>query len=311
MMANGNGFPSRPSMMNSGPQYGVPPQYGGGPQNSQHVGPPQQPNMQQQNMYRGPRGMEFRGVDNLLEDPNANIVFGLVDTFGKRRSPDEIRIIREILDEDIVKFCLDSKVDDAATRDLKAQTVEIQWAVLKMGPVCFSTNPSATLVARIRDVKRGIPTGGGRFTPANSQPAIIDTSDPSKLSDVDRFVLDNGLDNSAAIALRSEPLEVQRLVVGQGPLVNCYNPNGALMGRIRQARNGQAPYGQRGGGGGSRPVAPMFGQNLMPANPMQSGGHHVPGGSPLGGTPPPIAIEDGMMSAEIQKAIQQINSRGP
>lgn len=184
--------------------------------------------------------------------------FGAVDAYGARRTTDEIRIIREMLEEDVAFFMRESGVDGPASRELMAEPPEIQWAVMQRGPVRSAANPSAALIGRIRDAKNGLSRGGGGgVTPSGLPPAIISAEPGKPLSEVDRFVMENRLDTSAQTALRSEPMDVQRTVLGQGPLVNCRNPAGALMSRIRAARTGQTVY---------RPAlpGPPAGQQLQP-----------------------------------------------
>lgn len=91
--------------------------------------------------------------------PSGPVTFGDVDAHGHKRSSDEIRIIREFLDGDVDQFLVDSRVDEAAIRALKTQTPEIQWEVIRKGSISYSSNPSASLVGRIRDAKRGVPGG--------------------------------------------------------------------------------------------------------------------------------------------------------
>lgn len=223
------------------------------------------------------------------------ITFGGVDAFGARRSPDEVRIIREMLDEDISKFVADSGIDGPAARELKSESPEIQWAVLQRGPVRSATNPSAALVGRIRDAKQNI----GRLTsaqllpgqhPQQAAPAVADPNKP--LTEVDRFIQDNRLDQTAGANLRSESAEVQRLVMQQGPLLSCYNPSGALMGRIRAARTGQLAYkpstgGAGGASGSGKASAPTPAPLALAAPGVAAAGGSGGGDGPLLALPAP------------------------
>jgi len=205
--------------------------------------------------------------------------FGAVDAYGARRSPDEVRIIREMLEEDVALFTRESGVDGPASRELLAEPPEIQWAVMQRGPVRSAANPSAALIGRIRDAKNGLSRGAG-VTPSGLPPAIVSVDPGKPLNEVDKFVMENRLDTSAATALRSEPADVQRTVLQQGPLVNCRNPAGALMSRIRAARTGQTVY---------RPALPVTPgaqrpavlQPVIPGTQAQSQGSH-------GVLPPPL-----------------------
>jgi len=67
--------------------------------------------------------------------PAPQPVFGSVDAYGNRRSSDEVRIIREMLEEDIRVFMSDSGIDGPAARELLSEQPEIQFAVMQRGPV--------------------------------------------------------------------------------------------------------------------------------------------------------------------------------
>lgn len=246
----------------------------------------------------------------------AEIVFGHADGYGAKRSADEVRIIREMLDEDIARFVTDSNIDAPAANELKSEPPEIQWAVLQRGPVRSATNPSAALVGRIRDAKRmklaggasGLPplAGAGLSPGAASGGAGGGTADERALTDLERFVMENRLDQSAARSLKAEALEVQRTVMAQGPLIKCYNPSGALMGRIRAARLGQRAYMPSAGtpalldgpssGGTAAPIDEHMSEEARKAiDKLQ--GHSGPGagggGCGGGAVPPALALENG------------------
>merc|ERR1712151_74316 len=75
---------------------------------------------------------------------------------------------------------------------------------------------------------------------------------------VEQFLLENIVDDNVANDLRSCPPEVMQIVVSKGSLVGTNNPSGALIGRIKKARE------QIRTGG-----AAQFG---MPANQFQGNG---------------------------------------
>mmetsp|Transcript_67852 Transcript_67852/g.187973 ORF Transcript_67852/g.187973 Transcript_67852/m.187973 type:complete len:259 (-) Transcript_67852:58-834(-) len=157
--------------------------------------------------------------------------FGLSDAYGFRRTPDEERIIREMLDEEIQAFIKESGIDGPAARELLSESPEIKWVVKQRGPVRQANNPSAALIGRIRDAKAGL------LRPQQqAPPAFIDPSKP--MSELDKFIFENRLDQNAATALRAESDEVQKMVMLRGPLMNCHSPSGAMMSRIRAARQG-------------------------------------------------------------------------
>jgi len=232
----------------------------------------------------------------------ADIVFGSVDGYGNRRSPDEVRIIREILDDDINRFVTDSSIDAPAANELRCEPAEIQWAVLQRGPVRSASNPSAALVGRIRDAKRMKLAGGSPgLTPLALPPP--GSAEDLAMSEVDRFIAENRLDHTASRSLKAEPLDVQKTVMAQGPLTKCYNPSGALMGRVRAARLGQRAYvpSLADGPAGAAPVDERVSEEARKAiGKLQA---------PFSTAPSPLAsLEDGQLQEEALKAIKSLGA---
>mmetsp|Transcript_47944 Transcript_47944/g.104290 ORF Transcript_47944/g.104290 Transcript_47944/m.104290 type:complete len:307 (-) Transcript_47944:172-1092(-) len=64
-------------------------------------------------------------------------------------------------------------------------------------------------------------------------------SEPSR-AEVDKFIDENDVDESAASSLRNCPPEVQRKVLARGELSSARNPSAALLTRIRDAREASA-----------------------------------------------------------------------
>jgi len=135
----------------------------------------------------------------------------------------------------------------------------VQLAVMDRGPLLSCVNPSGALVGRIRDAKRGVLTGryGGappQMPSAPMLPVLPPNPEATRsatfisLTDIDKFIAENQLDQSAVTSLRAEAPEVQAKVLAMGPLVNALNPSAALMGRIRSAKIGvQTYFGGKGG----------------------------------------------------------------
>lgn len=207
-----------------------------------------------------------------------------------------------MLEEDVGRFMTESGVDGPAARELISEPPEIQWAVMQRGPVRSAANPSAALIGRIRDAKNGMHRfGAGAAVAPMLPPAIINAEPGKPLSEVDKFIMDNRLDQSAASSLKGENADVQRMVIQQGPLVNCRNPSGALMSRIRAARTGQQVY---------RPS--MLVPALLPpaAMPALTAGVPVVVGN-MGGPLACASVEDSRLNEEAMKAIQMLNAGGP
>jgi len=198
--------------------------------------------------------------------------------FASQRTADEFRIIKEMTEEEVGRFVAENRIDGPAARELLAEPLEVQLAVLDRGPLSVCVNPSAALVGRIRDAKRCIAfagggggdrgggpdrgvghdrmfgVGGGEHGgagPSSSLAAALalpggsvgstvagGSAGGADSEEVDKFIAENRLDQGAAMSLRAEPMHVQQAVLVQGPLFNCTNPSAALMGRIRGARIG-------------------------------------------------------------------------
>jgi len=149
-----------------------------------------------------------------------------------QRSPDEIRIIKQMASEEVELFLRTNGIDDAAARELRNESPYVAHAVIDRGPLKACVNPSGALVARIRDAKRGILTGAaGRYGGAPMHAPL----DPNA-SDLDKFLAENRIDQAGIASLRSETPEVQRAVMSRGPLVNTTNPSASLMARIRHVK---------------------------------------------------------------------------
>mmetsp|Transcript_43173 Transcript_43173/g.134263 ORF Transcript_43173/g.134263 Transcript_43173/m.134263 type:complete len:446 (+) Transcript_43173:134-1471(+) len=254
--------------------------------------------------------------------PGRGIVIPLVDKYGARRSADEARIIKEMLEEDVDGFVSGNRIDAPAARDLRNEPLEVQLAVLDRGPLSVCVNPSAALIGRIRDAKRGIHEGRGpSLAPAPGAPPLAGAGQPlgeagmgQPTGEVDKFLVENRLDQGAVMSFKAESPDVQRSVMDQGPLFNCTNPSAALMGRIRAVKMGvQSHYF-----GGAGPPGTHLGSGAPPPASLQDAPR--PEAAPRPEVAPPEApgqedgsqplgnIEDSRLNEEALKAIQQLNS---
>eukprot|EP00929_Paragymnodinium_shiwhaense_P073799 TRINITY_DN376_c0_g1_i1.p1 TRINITY_DN376_c0_g1~~TRINITY_DN376_c0_g1_i1.p1 ORF type:complete len:244 (-),score=50.07 TRINITY_DN376_c0_g1_i1:244-975(-) len=202
-----------------------------------------------------------------------------------QRSPDEVRIIQDMVAEEIDNFLQQKNFDGAAARALKNETPYVVLSVLDRGPLRDCTNPSGALVARIRDAKQ-------RAIQSQAMPAIMLDANSSEL---DRFLAENRIDQSGIAALRREPIEVQQAVMSKGPLVNTTNTSASLMARIRIAKEDI-----RNGGNGMGPGPPRMNAGPMGA-PMGGMGGMGAGAPAPGGQP-----NDQNLQSAAMKAIQQL-----
>jgi len=143
------------------------------------------------------------------------------------------------MSDEVDKF-LDSNadVDEGAADDLRKCPPEVQRIVLSRGDLRSARNPSAALIARIRDARTSTSSGSG-LTGGGGGGGGGGGLDPGV---VDAFLEANpGVDESAAASLRSSPADVQRTVIARGDLTGARNPSSALLSRIRDAKS--APSG--------------------------------------------------------------------
>mmetsp|Transcript_29273 Transcript_29273/g.83185 ORF Transcript_29273/g.83185 Transcript_29273/m.83185 type:complete len:298 (-) Transcript_29273:185-1078(-) len=136
--------------------------------------------------------------------------------------------------QDIDDFIRSNDVDERAANDLRSCSGEIQRKVLSRGELSTARNPSAAVLARIRDA-RSSPSGGGGG---------------ARSSEVEDFIKNNDVDESAADMLRSSSPTVQRTVLSRGELKTARNPSSALLSRIRDAKSGGSDRDRDRGYGG-------------------------------------------------------------
>lgn len=100
--------------------------------------------------------------------------FRLGEGDDRGRSLDEIRIIKEMLAQEILRFVLDNRIDEAAAKALRSEPPSVQFTVLDRGPLMHASNASGALVGRIRDAKRSIyaAPGGGAATGPEGKVAV-------------------------------------------------------------------------------------------------------------------------------------------
>jgi len=181
---------------------------------------------------------------------------------------------------EIDDFIRANDIDDRAAADLKDCPPEVQRKVLARGELSSARNPSAALLARIRDARvSGGPGGVG--------------SGPRSSADVEDFIRGNDVDESAADSLRSSSPTVQRAVLSRGELKTARNPSSALLARIRDAKMGVGMGSTPGAGlGAIMPgplgMPPMGGPPALPALGWYGGGLPAAAAT-MGGNPYPGA----------------------
>lgn len=221
--------------------------------------------------------------------------------------------------EEVELFLTAHNIDPSAGKELRSEPPHVALAVLERGPLRACTNPSGALVARIRDAKRGILSGGAAQGVRILPPATpVDPNAP----EAERFLQENRIDVAAAASFRAETLDIQKLILSKGPLTNSTNPSASLMARIRNCKANVAQGGGLPGMGPLPPGALPPGQ-VTPGGPLPlmsglvtgGGAAPPPPGPPPGPPPrpPPLQLEDnraqGAIGAAIEDDIQKAISK--
>ncbi|CAK0866667.1 unnamed protein product [Prorocentrum cordatum] len=139
---------------------------------------------------------------------------------------------------EVEDFIRANDVDSRAAEDLKDCVPEIQRKVLARGDLSTARNPSAALLARIRDARVEVRGGGG----GNDAHRAGGSVGLPSTKDIDDYVTSSGVGERAAEALRTASPTVKRIVLASGPITGAADPSAVLMDRIEGARSG------RGGG---------------------------------------------------------------
>lgn len=143
--------------------------------------------------------------------------------------------------DEIDDFIRSNDVDDRAANDLRDCPADIQRKVLARGELSTARNPSAALLARIRDARNSGTAGGYRDSGGSGRNGV----------EIEDFIKGNDVDESAADSLRSSSPTIQRAVLARGDLKSARNPSSALLARIRDAKSGIGVGMPQNGGGGN------------------------------------------------------------
>lgn len=163
--------------------------------------------------------------------------------------------------DEVDEFIRSNDIDERAASDLRSCASDIQRKVLARGELSTARNPSAAVLARIRDA-RSSPAASGVGTGPVSQ-------------EVEDFIKVNDVDESAGDMLRSSSPTVQRAVLSRGELKTARNPSSATLARIRDAKLGLPAGPQGGGSSGGGGGGGGYG---MPQPAMAQGGYGYPYG---------------------------------
>lgn len=166
--------------------------------------------------------------------------------------------------EQVEDFIRDNTMDPNAARALRTENPEVQAEVLERGSLKDCINASAAVMGRIRDGK--MKKEAARKSSSASNFSILNSStsaasgaasalpsgprmSPVTSQEVEQFIVDNRLDDSAARALMSVSPDIQANVMDRGSLAVTMNPSSAVMGRIRDAKTASNSSRSFTGGG--------------------------------------------------------------
>eukprot|EP00931_Biecheleriopsis_adriatica_P065498 TRINITY_DN40019_c0_g1_i1.p1 TRINITY_DN40019_c0_g1~~TRINITY_DN40019_c0_g1_i1.p1 ORF type:complete len:1136 (+),score=222.43 TRINITY_DN40019_c0_g1_i1:72-3479(+) len=207
----------------------------------------------------------------------------------RRDEPSQEELAREFLRNN-------PEVDERASQAFLTCALDVQRVVMDRGDLKNTRNPSAALLARIRDAQAAPSGGPSRESKWDARPQgggggyDAPRSDMGRggPTDVERFLASEDVDERAAEALRRATPAQQDAVMRRGPLRGARNPSAALLARLRD---------EGGGGGPPRPDAArppsQFAGQTIPVAPGPISGAAAPGfmfpvpmvPGPIGGAP--------------------------
>eukprot|EP00747_Dinoflagellata_sp_TGD_P028815 gnl/TRDRNA2_/TRDRNA2_133498_c0_seq2.p1 gnl/TRDRNA2_/TRDRNA2_133498_c0~~gnl/TRDRNA2_/TRDRNA2_133498_c0_seq2.p1 ORF type:complete len:336 (-),score=66.44 gnl/TRDRNA2_/TRDRNA2_133498_c0_seq2:81-1088(-) len=130
-------------------------------------------------------------------------------------------------------FCQMYQIDERAAQALKDEDPSIQRAVIDRGDMAGCTNPSATVLGRIKSARKlgGLAAIPGVFSAKGGKGGRSATSE-----EIEAFLRENKIDDMGRQQFMAESPEVQTSVMARGGLLSCRNPSAALLGRLGEAK---------------------------------------------------------------------------
>lgn len=147
--------------------------------------------------------------------------------------------------DEIEDFIKGNDIDERAAADLRDCPPDVQRRALARGDLSSARNPSAALLARIRDARVEVRGGGsGGMYMGGSGVGL-----PSTKS-IEDFINNNKINDSTAKTLRDASPTVKRGVLACGGLSGNQDPSTELLARIRDVKAGGGSVVASGGGVG-------------------------------------------------------------
>jgi len=143
--------------------------------------------------------------------------------------------------EELNEFIKANNIDERAAEDLTDCLPEVQRRVLARGELSSARNPSAALLARIRDA-RAVEKGGG----SSGSWLLGNGAGLPSSKNVEDFIEAAGVSKEAAYALRSSSPTLKRAVLACGKLSGQRDPSSELLSRIQDIRTGGCSWTNSG-----------------------------------------------------------------
>lgn len=135
--------------------------------------------------------------------------------------------------QEVEDFISTNWLNDRAAQALRSVPSHVQRMVIDRGSLQSCRDPSGGCLGRLRDVQQG------KQSPQAPQEEVETTTD-EQTSEVEQFIVDNGLHEQAALALRTVSPSIQRFVLDLGSLEGCNNRSAGCLGRINKAQRNAA-----------------------------------------------------------------------
>lgn len=161
---------------------------------------------------------------------------------------------KPVSSDEVEQFLTDSGIiGDPASDDFRGCPPDVQRIVMDRGGFEGTSNPAASLIGRIKKAREqcgSVFEGKGKGGGTSSRGASLD---PPTSEELEMFLMEAGIFDSAGDDFRGCPPDVQKIVMDRGSLVGTQNPSASLIGRIKKAR---AECGSVYEGGASKVAGP-------------------------------------------------------
>jgi len=181
------------------------------------------------------------------------------------------------LQREISKYVRDNELDERAESSLKEADENVLRELLSAGPLTDARNPSAVVMARLKEIQRDLERGDDTYTArgkgggGGGHHGGKSGGGGDMQSQIMRYVRENELDERAEQCLKETDNATLRELFARGPLHDARNPSAFVLSRLREIKRDMASGGgndrrddrgrdnrrydsppRRGGGGGGK-----------------------------------------------------------